>query len=68
MTMIMCLQTAYKYIVSRRLIFELVDTLTGNVITLDKDIKFNLVDDKFVYNKLTSYGVYVQKNDKRYII
>lgn len=57
------LQTAYKYIVSRRLIFELVDTLTGNVITLDKDIKFNLVDGKFVYNKLTSYGVYVQKND-----
>lgn len=57
------LQTAYKYIVSRRLIFELVDTLTGNVITLDKDIKFNLVDGKFVYNKLTSYGIFIQKND-----
>lgn len=57
------LQTAYKYIVSRRLIFELVDTLTGNVITLDKDIKFNLVDGKFVYNKLISYGIYIQKND-----
>lgn len=57
------LQTAYKYIVSRRLIFELVDTLTDNVITLDKDIKFNLVDGKFVYNKLTSYGIFIQKND-----
>jgi len=57
------LQTAYKYIVSRRLIFELVDTLTGNVITLDKDIKFSLINGKFVYNKLTSYGIYIQKND-----
>lgn len=57
------LQTAYKYIISRRLIFELVDTLTDNVITLDKDIKFNLVDGKFVYDKLTSYGIFIQKND-----
>lgn len=57
------LQTAYKYIVSRRLIFELVDTLTDNVITLDKDIKFNLVNGNFVYNKLISYGIYIQKND-----